>query len=379
MPMHTKTSEAPKRRGRGCLVWLGGALLLALLLILAGAVYESVTEAADVRAYPPPGQMVDVGGYRLHINCTGAGSPAVVIDAGWGDWSLGWSGVQPAVAATTRVCTYDRAGMGYSEAGPLPRNAGQFAKELHTLLERAGVPGPYVLAGHSMGGLTVRVFAHNYPADVAGIVLIDSMSPGQARKPAAAANAQPVSQSRALSWPVLLARIGLARLLPGPGSDQGLTPEAGQAYAAIGATPRAVQAWADEGNGMPASLDQAGAVKSFGDVPLIVLSRGLDADPDWQKMQAELLQLSSNSQAVVAEKSGHNIHFDQPDAAVGAIVRMVERVRQAAAKPTTRWMVQHPGGPQNAFEQAPSTSAARLTRMWRVSAMELSFVLPHRE
>ncbi len=187
MPMHTATSEAPKRRGRGCLFWLGGALLLALLLILAGAVYESVTEAADVRAYPPPGQMVDVGGYRLHINCTGAGSPTVVIDAGWGDWSLGWSGVQPAVAATTQVCTYDRAGMGYSEAGPLPRNAGQFAKELHTLLERAGVPGPYVLAGHSMGGLTVRVFAHDYPADVAGIVLIDSMSPGQAKKPAAAA------------------------------------------------------------------------------------------------------------------------------------------------------------------------------------------------
>src|SRR5512132_1286203 len=106
--MHTKTSEAPKRRGRGCLLGLGVAMLLALGLILVGAVYESVTEAADVRAYPPPGQMVDVGGYRLHINCTGAGSPTVVIDAGWGDWSLGWSGVQPRVAGTTRVCSYDR-------------------------------------------------------------------------------------------------------------------------------------------------------------------------------------------------------------------------------------------------------------------------------
>lgn len=328
--MQTETSEVRKRRGRGCLLGLGGAVLLAIGTIVAGAVYELAAEASDVRAYPPPGQMVDVGGYRLHINCTGEGSPTVVIDAGWGDWSLGWSRVQPGVAATTRVCTYDRAGMGYSEAGPLPRNAGQFAKELHTLLQQAGIPGPYVLAGHSMGGLTVRVFAHEYPQEVAGIVLIDSMSPGQARQSASAAHSQPVSQSRALSLPVLLARSGLVRLLTGPGSGQGLAPEARQAYEAVGSATRAVQAWADEGNGMPASLVQAGAVKSFGDVPLIVLSRGLDSEPDWQKMQAELLQLSSNSQGLVADKSGHNIHFDQPEAAVGAIVRMVEQLRQAA-------------------------------------------------
>jgi pimeloyl-ACP methyl ester carboxylesterase len=330
--MRTKTSEAPKRRGKGCLLGLGAAILLAVGLVLAGTVYESVNEASDVRAYPPPGQLVDVGGYRLHINCTGAGSPTVVIDAGWGDWSLGWSRVQPGIAATTRVCTYDRAGMGYSEPGPLPRNAGQFAKELHTLLQRAGIPGPYVLAGHSMGGLTVRVFAHEYPAEVAGIVLIDSMSPGQARQPAAATGALPVSQSRGLSLPVLLARIGLVRLVTGPGSGQELAPEARQAYEAVGSGTRAVQAWADEGNGMPASLDQAGAVTSFGNVPLIVLSRGLDPDPEWRKLQAGLLQLSSNSQGLAADKSGHNIHFDQPEAAVGAIVRMVKQVRQLAGK-----------------------------------------------
>ncbi len=182
--MNTKTSQAPKRRGRRFLLWLGGVLLLTVGLIVAGTVYESRAEAADAGAYPPAGQMVEVGGYRLHVNCTGAGSPTVVIGGGWGDWSLGWSGVQPGVARTTRVCTYDRAGMGYSEAGPVPRDAEQFAKELHTLLQQAGIPGPYVLVGHSMGGLTVRVFAHEYPAEVAGIVLIDSMSPGQAREPA---------------------------------------------------------------------------------------------------------------------------------------------------------------------------------------------------
>src|SRR5512147_582665 len=121
-----------KSKGRGCLTWLGRIMLLIIALSIVGYIYEPIAEAAEVKAYPPAGQMVDVGGYRLHINCTGAGSPTVVIDAGWGDWSLGWSGVQPEVAATTRVCSYDRAGMGYSEAGPLPRDAEQFAKELHT-------------------------------------------------------------------------------------------------------------------------------------------------------------------------------------------------------------------------------------------------------
>src|SRR5512144_2856260 len=145
--MQNNALPTPKRRGRGCLLWLGGVMALVLGLVLVGTISEAAAEASDVRAYPPAGQMVDVGGYHLHITCTGTGSPTVVIDAGWGDWSLTWSRVQQAVARTTRVCTYDRAGMGYSEAGPLPRDADQFAKELHTLLQNAGIPGPYVLVG----------------------------------------------------------------------------------------------------------------------------------------------------------------------------------------------------------------------------------------
>ena len=177
-----------KRRGRGCLVWLGGSVAVLLGLMLLGAGYESVAEAADVRAYPPPGQLVDVGGYRLHLHCVGTGSPTVVIEAGLGDWSASWSSwVQPEAARTTRVCTYDRAGMGWSEAGPLPRTAEHFAAELHTLLHQGGVPGPYVLVGHSMGGLPVRVFAHAYAAEVAGVVLIELMHPGQATQSAPAA------------------------------------------------------------------------------------------------------------------------------------------------------------------------------------------------
>jgi len=187
--------------------------------------------------------------------------------------------VQPKVAKITRVCTYDRAGMGYSEAGPLPRTAEQFAKELHTLLQRAGIPGPYVLVGHSLGGLMVRVFVHEYAANVAGVVLIESMCPRQA-KPVITATAPPTAaQSSSFSILTLPARIGLVCLFAGPlGFKPALSPEVQHAYTAFSVTPRFIQTTLDESTGMPQSFIQAGAVNTFGDVPLIVLSRGLDPD-----------------------------------------------------------------------------------------------------
>jgi pimeloyl-ACP methyl ester carboxylesterase len=322
-----ETVDIPSRKGRGCFRWLGGAIVLVLGLILAGTIYESVSEAADKQAYPPPGQMVDVGGYRLHINCTGTGSPTVVIDSGWGAWSLEWSWVQGEVAKTTQVCTYDRAGMGYSEAGPLPRNAEQFARELHTLLEQAYISGPYVMVGHSLGGLTVRVFVHDYPTGVAGVVLIDSMSPRQMTKSPSEIKPQTPSQFSGVSLPFLVARIGLVRLLAGQLITQNLPPEAQSAYTAFSVTPRSVQAWVDEGASIQESLAQADAIKSFGDLPLIVLTGALDQQTGWQTMQSELLQLSSNSRQVIADNSGHNIQIDQPEAAVGAIVDMASHLR----------------------------------------------------
>ena len=318
-----------KRRGRGCLVWLGGLISVVLGLMLLGAWYESAAEAADVRAYPAPGQMVDVGGYRLHINCVGTGTPTVVIDAGLGDWSALWSSwVQPEAAKTTRVCTYDRAGMGWSEPGPLPRTAAHMAHELHTVLENARVPGPYVLVGHSMGGLTVRVFAHEYAAEVAGIVLIESMYPGQAEASAADAAPSVSAPARSLSISTVPARIGVLRLLAGPlGFKTGLSPAVADAYVAYTVVPRSIQTVLDESAGLPASLAQAAAVTSFGAVPLIVLSRGGDPGEEWQRMQTDLLTLSSQSQHLVADRSGHSIQLDEPAAAVEAIVTMVEQIR----------------------------------------------------
>ena len=326
------SSDQPqwRRRVRRSLVWLGRIVAVLLGLMLVGAWYEPMAEAADARAYPAPGQLVDVGGYRLHLNCAGAGSPTVVIDAGQGDWSTSWSSwVQPEVAKTTQVCTYDRAGMGWSEPGPFPRTAEHFAQELHSLLHNAGIPSPYVLVGHSMGGLSVRVFTRAYADEVAGVVLIESMSPSQARPSASATPPQPAGPASELSIYTLPARIGVLRLLAGPlDLKSGFSPEVAGAYVARWATPRSVQTGLDEGQGMRDSLAQAGAVTSFGALPLIVLSRGRDQEQEWQRMQADLLRLSSNSQQLFADKSGHTVQLDQPEAAVGAIDQMVEQVRR---------------------------------------------------
>lgn len=301
------------------MTWFGVVLAGLLVLLLAGAIYETFAEAADARAYPPPGQMVDVGGYRLHLNCTGNGSPTVVIEAGLGDWSTGWGYVQPEVAKTTRVCTYDRAGMGWSEPGPLPRDAGQFARELHTLLQKANIPGPYVMVGHSLGGLPVRVFAHDYATDVAGVVLVDSMYPGQST------TAKP---SIVISSLPLLARFGIARLLVRPLGLINYTTPSEKAYFSRYVRPQSAQTLADEIQAIPDSIAQAGAVATFSDLPLIVLSAGLDQLPGWQAGQTELAKLSSNSQQLIAEKSDHSIQIHQPDAAVAAIVSMVEQLRK---------------------------------------------------
>lgn len=314
-----KEERTPIRRGRGCMTWLGGVLAGLLVLLLAGAVYESLSEARDTKAYPPPGQMVDVGGYRLHINCTGNGSPTIVIDSGLGEWSTMWSLVQPEVAKTTRVCTYDRAGMGWSEPGPLPRDASQFAKELEALLHNANIPGPYVLAAHSLGGLPVLAYYHDYPSEVAGIVLIESMFPGQTTY---------FSPPFAFSLLPVLARFGIVRLLARPLGLVTVIPGNEGAQYALSVGPKFVQAYLDEARGIPNSLEQAGALTTLGDLPLIVVSGALNQNPGWQDGQVELSQLSSNSQHLIAEHSDHNVELNQPDAAVAAIVKMIEQLRK---------------------------------------------------
>src|SRR5215212_7284503 len=215
-------SSSPARRR---IRWIGKALLgsivALLVLAVAGAIYQAIATELAERAYPPPGEMVDVGGYSLHIICVGQGSPTVVLDSGLGDFSAAWVRVQPEVSGTTRVCAYDRAGMGWSEMGPEPRDAKQITSELHTLLTKAGIEGPYVLVGHSLGGMYMQTYAARYPEEVAGVALIDSSTePDQfSRRSEARESNEPQEQSLALVPHLarfgvsLLARLGVVRLL----------------------------------------------------------------------------------------------------------------------------------------------------------------------
>src|SRR3954447_27034480 len=146
---------------------------MALVLTI---VVLALAQIADAPPFPPPGRLIDVGGWRLHLNCSGAskeGQPTVILELGLGDFSVEWSLVQPRIAATARVCSYDRAGDGWSDLGPYPRTLHQIVYELHTLLERANVRPPLLLVGHSYGGWLVQLYASEYAPQVAGIVLVE--------------------------------------------------------------------------------------------------------------------------------------------------------------------------------------------------------------
>jgi pimeloyl-ACP methyl ester carboxylesterase len=213
--------------------------------------------------------------------------------------------------------------LGWSDAAPGPSDAAQFAKELHTLLQNANVPGPYVMVGHSLGGLIVRVFAHDYASEVSGVVLVDSMNPKQVT--------ESLSNKLALfsSMEAALARVGAARLIVKLPAIASSTQPGEEAYYPLFSRPRSFQTTAKEYKSLPASAAESAAVMSFGDLPLIVLTAKRNTNPGWPEWQTELLELSSNSQHLFAENSGHVIQSDEPKAAVDAILKMVELVRQS--------------------------------------------------
>jgi pimeloyl-ACP methyl ester carboxylesterase len=277
--------------------WLLYPVIVVLALAALGGGYETAREAADARAYPAPGQLIDVGGHRLHLHCTGSGSPAVVLEPGGGEMSsnLGW--ITPAVARDTRVCVYDRAGRGWSEPTDTAQDGLQIAADLHTLLDRGGVPGPYVLAGHSFGGLYVRTFAALYPAQIAGLVLIDSTAPKPEAIPGTAAPRDTGSYDvlgRAAALASISARLGLGRLY-GQFAVVGLPPRSQDEVRASVATTGNLRSTIDEYLEASHSVRQAATLTDFGAKPLVVLTAGSGHDAAETAAQNHLATLSTNS------------------------------------------------------------------------------------
>ncbi len=325
----------PAGRRRGCLGCLGrgviGLLAFVVVLMVAGAIYQSVASANDLKKYPPPGTLIDIGGYRLHLYCTGerqAGQPTVVLEAGSGSASPDWGLVQPEIARVTRVCSYDRAGYGWSDPGPLPRTSQRFAEELHTLLTKAGEKEPYILAGHSFGGHTVRLFAHQYPHEVTGIVLVDT-------RPEELASLVTDPNDFQMSFWAFMARCGFFRLFGKAVLVPPLFLEKMPDYPwPILFRPKFFETARDES--ALESDKQVQAAGNLGDLPLVVITHGdasmfaslpaneaLQVEEDWQAAQKNLAGLSSNGQLIVADGSGHAIPIERPDVVIEAIKRLI--------------------------------------------------------
>ncbi len=289
--------------------------------LLAGAAYQAIGNAVEQRRAPEPGRTVDIGGRRLRLCCTGeGGAVTVVLEAGLGDSLASWRRVQPEIARFARVCSYDRAGYGGSDAGPPPRTSAAIANDLHELLGRAGERPPYALVGHSFGGYNVRVFNGRFPDEVAGLVLVDSPQEDQFRilppRWRVAAEELRERYQRQARWAPLYVGLGIARVQL---RLQGSFPDAWTILQA-----KFLRARAAEMESMPASAEQARTAGHIAFKPLTVLTAANSMDPEsqriWQQdVQPRLAHLSADGRQIVVANSSHDMPSDRPDAIVEAV------------------------------------------------------------
>jgi pimeloyl-ACP methyl ester carboxylesterase len=329
-------------------ILLGLFALAIVLLLLAGARAKAGLKAA----FLPPGRLVDVGGHRLHIDCQGpedTHGPTVVMDAGVGEDGLSWSLVRSEIAKELRACVYDRAGLGWSEPGPRPRTNRVMVAELHTLLERAGIPAHYILVGASLGGLNARLYAHTYPSEVAGLVLVDAAheeqytSEGMREAFAGILQMMP----RMYGMMRLLVRSGLPALFPGRFTalvplDPKLSKETARAiYALRVSDTRYFETAEAEMGAIVESHAQVREmnITSLGDIPLVVIQHGkvepmqtpelteLNEQTN-RRQQALVAGQSTRGKLVVADESGHAIQYEQPELVVTAIREVAAAARE---------------------------------------------------
>ena len=305
-------------------------------------------------SYPPIGKLVNIGGHQLHLYLSGEGGPSVVFESGGASWSLDWFLVQSEVAKFTQACSYDRAGFGWSDSGIKPRTSEQIVSELHTLLTKAEIKKPYILVGASFGGHIVRLFSKKFPDEVAGIILLDARHEAINSKMPLSWKKLEASGKGMYQFMLLASRIGLLKLLGTVMGEKAmppivtkLPPELRPMYLEVGFQPNYFQSNLDELAAIVESDKQLSLTGSLGNIPITVIRHGIpslfssmpteqakQSEQVWQELQSELARLSSNSQMLVAEKSGHAIQIDQPSLVVDTIRQMVERIRSVSSSAT---------------------------------------------
>lgn len=333
-------TEAGKRRRRNTSVlwkWTRrlafGLLGAVLLVVLSGATYQFVATRNLEHKHPAPGRLFDVGGHRLHLHSRGNGSPAVVIDAGLSGASYDWETVATEISAFSIVCTYDRACYGWSDPGPRPRTSQRAVAELRALLRAAKIEPPFILVGHSWGGLNARLFASQHPEEVAGLVLVDALNTDVLPPNSNFNEVTPVLKFlKATAW-CGSTWLAAPAFIQEPSNDRAaLTMRQGMLSRA-----KSIRAICDELEGEANWLEVRSGLRPLGNLPVTVISRhiverpatystGL-TDQDWLRGQKALPQISSNSTFIMARTDVHDIQFHEPEQVVSAIRRMVESVR----------------------------------------------------
>jgi pimeloyl-ACP methyl ester carboxylesterase len=324
--------------------------------LLCGRLYEQAQRSRDRERFPQIGRSVDIGGRMLNISCLGAGQPAVILESG-ANWSLNsavhgpktiysnggprpgysWVSIQRALATVTTVCWYDRAGSGWSDLGPYPRDSASQARDLHTLLRAARVPPPYVLVGESSAALDARVYTGFYPTEVAGLVLVNWADPALflARNGKRAQRIPQLVYHSQDAMAQLFDSVGLYRLgrvPPAPAQPKGLTAAEWNTIWFLTHSSRAISALLQDISSWRLSSAEARAAGSLGDRPLVLLSAGNIAAPpefleDWTSAQSELARLSTRGKMVIVGGGANDLLYDAPDAIAEALRQVLAEVR----------------------------------------------------
>lgn len=331
------------------IVWLS---VFACAAISLGALYQTLGTRQDRKRFPPPGRLVELGGHRLHLLESGSGSPTIVLEAGLMSTVLSWCDLQRALAPSHHVVGYDRAGLGWSDLGPMPRTADRIVDELHRLLNQAAIPPPYILVGHSFGGLTMPLFAARFPGEIAGMVLVDPVAPAEWNPPSKHDYRLTRIGAKVCRRAALLSRLGVLRfaafLLTTRAAkaagylvrliSRGAPAESGSVsspwFAALPERERAMASvfWvlekfaltvASQLENLPVSAAQIGERDSAYDKPVVILS-ARTAPEHRRKEHAAMARRLPLGSYVVAEKSNHWIMQDEPELVIRAIERVVE-------------------------------------------------------
>lgn len=328
---------------KSVIIWLKRGVISLLILIIvlpiAGALYQFAATTIDRHNFPPSGQLVEMGGHKLHLHCVGIGSPTIIMESGLGSTSLDWGLVQPALAKETRVCTYDRAGLGWSDTNPAnaARTSQQIARELHQLLETAEIPAPYILVGLSAGGMHVQTYATQYAEEVEGLVLVDP-TPAQFMAGLPEEKRQPLLPNLEQFKQIQIFEVlGLMRLIPLPGSDvlASLPLELQQNIRAFAVQSGVAKALYAEAAGIEQSILQTASLAPLPpDMPVTVIWHGIPVEPVALEPQVELslrqlVEQSENGRFLIAENSGHYIPFDRPDIVIAETARMIQMAQLA--------------------------------------------------